>query len=159
MATKIIINTRRNKLIQFENKYVKKRRIEVKIENYEHHCGYIVSTTPLNKWSINTPIKYYTSLFFAIYDSLPSERYVLAINGIDDFGQGKYMKLYIDKDSGTYIYPLTSFGDYVVRHFLFGDKPNEDEKNFNIERFKYFNMNNFASILKHDTNCFDVFEV
>ena len=159
MATKIIINTKRNKLIQFENKFVKKRRIEVKIENYEHHCGYIVSKTPLNKWSINTPIKYYTSLFFAIYDSLPSERYALAINGIDDFGQGKYMKLYIDKESGTYIYPLTSFGNYVVRHFLFDDKPNEDEKNFNIERFKYFNKNNFTSVLKHDTDCFDIFEV
>ena len=33
MATKIIINTRRNKLIQFENKYERKRRIEIKIEN------------------------------------------------------------------------------------------------------------------------------
>lgn len=43
MATKVLINTRNNKLIQFETKYQSKLRIERKTDIYDTHCGYICS--------------------------------------------------------------------------------------------------------------------
>ena len=162
MTTKTIIDTRKNINVQFERKYNKKRRIEIKTEKYDdNHYGFLVSYTPIHKWTIGEDIEYYQSLTRAIFDYLPNERFKLVINSVDDFGYGKYMKLYADKSMGVYIYPLTSYGNYVVRHILFGTKPNEDESTFNIERFRHVTKESLPSYLKieQDGECFDKFEI
>ena len=55
MATKILIDTRNNKFIQFESKEDKKNRIEYKLDNYDaQHTAFLLSYTPIHKWTINS---------------------------------------------------------------------------------------------------------
>ena len=81
MATKILIDTRNNKFIQFESKEDKKNRIEYKLDNYDaQHTAFLLSYTPINKWTINTEIDYYIDLKRAVRENLPDEQYKLVIN-------------------------------------------------------------------------------
>lgn len=163
MATKILIDTRNNKFIQFESKEDKKNRIEYKLDNYDaQHTAFLLSYTPIHKWTINTEIDYYIDLKRAVRENLPDERYKLVINGINDWKQGKYYKLSTaDCDTSIYIYPLTNYGDFVVRNILFNDTPDEVEKTYNIERFKYTDKSTLPSVLKieKDGDCFDLIQL
>ena len=163
MATKILIDTRKNINIQFESKEDKKNRIEYKLDNYDaQHPAFLLSYTPINKWTINTEIDYYIDLKRAVRENLPDERYKLAINGVNDWKQGKYYKLSTsDCDTSIYIYPLTNYGDFVVRKILFNDSPDEVEKTYNVERFKYTNKSTLPSVLKieKDGECFDLIQI
>lgn len=81
---------------------------------------------------------------------------------INDWKQGKYYKLSTaDCDTSIYIYPLTNYGDFVVRNILFNDTPDEVEKTYNVERFKYTNKSTLPSILKieKDGECFDLIQI
>lgn len=163
MATKVLINTINNVNVQFESKEEKKLRIEYKLDNYDaQHPAFLLSYTPINKWSINTEIDYYIDLKRAVRENLPDERYKLVINGINDWKQGKYYKLSTsDCDTSIYIYPLTNYGDFVVRKILFNDSPDEVEKTYNVERFKYTTKYSLPSYLKveKDGECFDLIQI
>ncbi len=163
MATKILIDTRKNKNAQFESKEDKKKRIENKLDNYDaQHTAFLLSYTPINKWTIGTEIDYYIDLKRAVRENLPDERYKLTINGVNDWKQGKYYKLTTaDCDTSVYIYPLTNYGDFVVRHILFKDSPDEVEKTYNIERFKYRCKSTLPSYLRieKDGECFDLIQI
>lgn len=152
MTTKVLINTRNNKLIQFETKYQSNLRIERKTDIYDTHCGYICSKQPLSQWKVGTEINYYKTLFFAIKENLPDERYKLVINGVNEWNEGKYFQI----DKYYYIYPLTAFGDFVVRHILFGDKPNEDELEMNMEMLKYVTPQDLPLYMNIDRKWQDV---
>ena len=163
MATKILIDTRKNINVQFESKEDKKNRIEYKLDNYDiQHPAFLLSYTPINKWTIHTEIDYYIDLKRAVRENLPDERYKLAINGVNDWKQGKYYKLTTaDCDTSIYIYPLTNYGDFVVRHILFNDTPDEVEQTYNIERFKYTTKYSLPSYLKveKEGDCFDLIQI
>ena len=163
MATKILIDTRKNINVQFESKEDKKNRIEYKLDNYDaQHPAFLLSYTPINKWTINTEIDYYIDLKRAVRENLPDERYKLAINGVNDWKQGKYYKLTTaDCDTSIYIYPLTNYGDFVVRHILFNDTPDEIEQKYNILRFKYTTKYSLPSYLKveKEGDCFDLIQI
>ncbi len=155
MATKVLIDTRNNKFIQFETEYQSKLRIEKKTDIYDTHCGYICSKQPLSQWKSGTKITYYRRLFFAIKQNLPSERYKLVINGVNEWKEGKYFQI----DKYYYIYPLTALGDLGVRHILFGDKPNEDELEIDIEMFKYVTPKELPFYMNIDRTWQDVIEI
>lgn len=164
MATKVIINTINNVNVQFESKEEKKLRIENKLRDYydSQHSAFLVSHTPINKWTINTEIEHYRDLERAVMDNLPSEQYKLVINGIDDWKQGKYYKLYTTNcDTAVYIYPLTTYGDFVIRKIFFNDVADEVETTFNIERFKYASKYSLPTYLKieKDGECFDLIQI
>ena len=155
MATKVLINTRNNRLIQFETAYQSKLRIEKKTDIYDNHYGYICSKQPISQWKVGTKIDYYKTLFFAIKENLPDERYKLVINGVNEWKEGKYFQI----DKHYYIYPLTALGDFGVRHILFGDKPNEDELEMDIETFKYVTPKELPLYMNIDRKWQDIIEI
>lgn len=155
MATKVLINTRNNRFIQFETAYQSKLRIEKKTDIYDTHCGYICSKQPLSQWKVGTEINYYKTLFFAIKENLPSERYKLVINGVNEWKEGKHFQI----DKHYYIYPLTALGDLGVRHILFGDNPNEDDLEMDIEMFKYVTPKELPLYMNIDRKWQDIIEI
>ena len=50
-------------------------------------------------------------------------------------------------------------GDFGVRHILFGDKPNEDELEMDIETFKYVTPKELPLYMNIDRKWQDIIEI
>ena len=74
---------------------------------------------------------------------------------MNEWKEGKYFQI----DKHYYIYPLTALGDFSVRHILFGDKPNEDELEMDIEMYKHVTPQTLPFYMNIDRKWQDIIEI